>query len=62
MPLVLAKKFHDLYGFERIGEAVGVTGQFYAVSIERKLKNPAVIAICESARQRLFGSKDGRKT
>jgi len=60
IPRVLAKKFHTMYGFERIGEAVGVTGQFYAVSVERKLKNAAVIAICDSAREHLFGSKNGR--
>jgi LysR family transcriptional activator of nhaA len=60
IPLVLVKNFQTTYGFERIGEAVGVTGQFYAVSVERKLKNAAVIAICESARQHIFGSKNGR--
>jgi LysR family transcriptional activator of nhaA len=60
IPLVLAKQFHNMYGFGRVGKAVGVMGQFYAVSVERKLKNAAVIAICESAREHLFGSKDGR--
>lgn len=54
MPLVLAKKFRTMYGLERVGEAVGVTGQFYAVSVERKLKHAAVIAICDSARRQLF--------
>ena len=60
IPQVLAKKFQTLYGFHRIGEAAGVTGQFYAVSVERKLKNAAVIAICERARQQTFKSKNGR--
>jgi LysR family transcriptional regulator, transcriptional activator of nhaA len=60
IPSVLAKQFQTMYGFELIGEAVGVTGQFYAVSVERKLKNAAVIAICDSARKHLFGSKNGR--
>jgi LysR family transcriptional activator of nhaA len=54
IPSVLERKFHKQYGFDRVGRADGVTGQFYAVSIERKLKNPAVIAICETARERLF--------
>ncbi len=28
--------------------------QFYAISVERRLKNPAVVAICEAARHELF--------
>jgi LysR family transcriptional activator of nhaA len=57
IPSVLERKFRKMYGFEHIGSAEGVTGQFYAVSVERKLKNPAVIAICETAREKLFGGK-----
>jgi LysR family transcriptional activator of nhaA len=57
IPVVLRKTFQTVYGFQHVGDARGVAGQFYAVSVERKLKNPAVIAICESARQRMFGRK-----
>jgi LysR family transcriptional activator of nhaA len=32
-----------------------VRERFYAVSAERRLKHPAVIAITESARRGLFG-------
>jgi len=32
-----------------------VRERFYAVSVERRLKHPAVIAITESARRELFG-------
>ena len=32
-----------------------VRERFYAISIERKLKHPAVVAISEEARARLFG-------
>jgi len=60
IPVVLERKFRAKYGFDRIGEAEGVIAQFYAVSVERKLKNTAVIAICESARQQIFGAKSGR--
>jgi LysR family transcriptional regulator, transcriptional activator of nhaA len=59
VPMVLERKFRSKYRFMRIGEADGVTAQFYAVSIERKLKNTAVIAICESARQQMFGTGSG---
>jgi len=31
--------------------------RFYAISVERKLKHPAVVAISEAARQTLFGKE-----
>jgi LysR family transcriptional activator of nhaA len=31
-----------------------VRERFYAISVERKLKHPAVIAISEAAQQKLF--------
>jgi LysR family transcriptional activator of nhaA len=37
-----------------IGRADGLTESFYAISIERRIRNPAVAAITESARQGLF--------
>lgn len=38
-----------------VGRTEAVTERFYAISVERKLKHPAVVAISESARQTLFG-------
>jgi LysR family transcriptional regulator, transcriptional activator of nhaA len=40
----------SIYGLHEVGLAVGVQEQFYAVSIDRKLKHPAVIAILEHAK------------
>jgi len=37
-----------------------VVEEFYAISAERKIKHPAVVAISEAARQRLFPAKGGR--
>ena len=54
VPTVLAKDFHRQYGLERIGPVDGVLARFCAVSIERKIRNPAVAAICETARRKLF--------
>jgi LysR family transcriptional activator of nhaA len=45
------------YGVQVVGRVDGVKERFYAITIERRLKNPAVVAICEAARQRLFGSQ-----
>lgn len=42
------------YGVKVIGRTAEVREQFYAISIERRLKNPAVVAISEAARDELF--------
>jgi LysR family transcriptional activator of nhaA len=54
IPSVLEKHFKKLYGFDAIGTANHLTAKFFAVSTERRLKHPAVLAICETARQKLF--------
>jgi LysR family transcriptional activator of nhaA len=40
-----------------IGRAKAVRQQFYAISVERKIRHPAVAAICEAARQEIFVGK-----
>jgi LysR family transcriptional activator of nhaA len=37
-----------------VGRLPSVRERFYAISVERRLKNPAVRAICDAARQRIF--------
>ncbi len=44
------------YGFQIVGQAKGCTVQFYAISAERKLTHPAVVAITSNARSKLFGA------
>jgi LysR family transcriptional regulator, transcriptional activator of nhaA len=51
---ILENELKRLYGLKRIGLAKGVTGRFYAISVEKKVRNPAVAAICEAARRSLF--------
>jgi LysR family transcriptional activator of nhaA len=43
------------YGFGMIGRTSAVRSRFYAISVERRIKNPAVVAISEAARQKIFG-------
>lgn len=43
------------YGFVLIGRTSSIRSRFYAISVERKIKNPAVVAISEAARQKIFG-------
>ena len=48
--------FTELYGLKPVGIAAGVSVQFYALSIERKIKHPAVAAIVQGAR-RIFAEQ-----
>jgi LysR family transcriptional activator of nhaA len=40
-----------------VGRSDEVRQQFYAISVERRIKHPAVVAICEAARQDIFSPK-----
>lgn len=53
-PTVVAKEIGRQYGVSVIGHADDVKERFYAVSVERRLKNPAVVAISDAARLELF--------
>ncbi|HZN95670.1 MAG TPA: transcriptional activator NhaR [Myxococcales bacterium] len=53
-PAVLEEDLRRRYHLEVVGRVDGLRQRFYAVSVERKLKHPAVVAICESARRELF--------
>lgn len=53
-PDVLEKELCKRYGVAVVGRTQEVRQRFYAISIERKIGHPAVAAICESARKRLF--------
>ncbi|MCL4125389.1 UNVERIFIED_CONTAM: hypothetical protein GTU68_049235 [Idotea baltica] len=44
------------YGVKVIGRIPEVIERFYAISIEKRLKHPAVVKILESARDHLFGA------
>ena len=54
VPSVLEKDFRRQYALARIGTAQDVIARFYAVSVERRIRHPAVVAICETARRALF--------
>ena len=54
-PSVIEAEVRRQYGVQIIGRLEDVRERFYAISVERKLKHPAVIAISEAARQQLFG-------
>lgn len=53
-PDVLEEEIQRRYRVQLVGRAKEVRQRFYAISVERKIKHPAVAAICEVARKRIF--------
>ncbi len=53
-PSVIHREICRQYDVVRVGRVPAVRERFYAISAERRLKHPAVIAITESARRELF--------
>jgi LysR family transcriptional activator of nhaA len=54
VPTVIANEVRRQYKVVTVGRTAEVRERFYAVSVERRLKHPAVVAISEEARQRMF--------
>ena len=55
LPTVAVKEALMRYGFQIVGQAGECSVQFYAISAERKLTHPAVMAITSHTRGPLFG-------
>lgn len=53
-PSVIADEVIKQYSVELIGQTEAVLESFYAISVERKVKHPAILAITEGARRELF--------
>lgn len=53
-PLVLDGEIRRLHQVVRLGRADGIVARFYGISVEKRIKNPAVAAICETAREHIF--------
>jgi LysR family transcriptional activator of nhaA len=54
-PVAIEAELRAQFGVRSLGRVDAVTERFYALSAERRLKHPAVVAICEGARRRRFG-------
>jgi LysR family transcriptional activator of nhaA len=52
---VIEREVQAQYGVRIVGHIEAVRERFYAISVERRIKHPAVAAISEQARTRLFG-------
>ena len=53
-PTVISREIQKQYGARTIGEAPAVHERFYAISMERRVKHPAVVAVSNAARVRVF--------
>ncbi len=53
-PEVIAGEVQHQYGVEVIGRAEEVAVRYYAISVERRLTHPAVVAVSQAAKQELF--------
>lgn len=54
-PTVLETETMAQFGVEVIGRSQELTDEFYAVSVERRISHPCVVAITDAARGQLFG-------
>lgn len=54
-PTAIEAEIRKHYQVAVVGRTDEVSESFYAISVERRLKHPAVAAICEAARGQLFG-------
>ena len=57
-PAVIAADVCRFYGVREIGRTSAVRERYYAISAERRLKHPGVLAITSAARDDLFGAQD----
>jgi LysR family transcriptional regulator, transcriptional activator of nhaA len=55
-PDAVSDEIEVAYQAERLGRAEGVVERFYAISAERRIKHPAVMAITEAAQHEVFKS------
>jgi LysR family transcriptional activator of nhaA len=55
-PTVVENEVMAQYGVQLLGRVEEVRERFYAISVERRLKNPAIVAISDAARHELFAS------
>lgn len=56
-PTAIEKEVKRQYDVQVVGRLDEVREEFHAISLERRLKHPAVLAITEAARKNLFSSK-----
>jgi len=54
VPTIIENDVRKQYGVEVVGRIDAVRERFYAISLERRLRHPAIVAISHAARAKLF--------
>lgn len=54
VPSAVEKDVCEQYGVSVIGRVPTLRARFYAITVERRVKHPAVVAMCTTAKERLF--------
>jgi len=55
-PAIIEPDIRETYGVEPVGVTDEIHERFYAITVERRIKHPAVVAISDAARARLFAN------
>lgn len=58
-PSILRDEIRSQFGAEEIGIAHDVVVRYYAISVERRITHPAVLAVSQAARDEVFGKHSG---
>ncbi len=56
LPVAVEREVMHEYGLRVVGRVDRVKERFYLISVERRVKHPSVLTICEQAHERLFGA------
>ena len=54
VPTAMEQEVAEQYSLKPLGRIEEITERFYAISVERRLKHPAVVAISDAAKEHLF--------
>jgi len=61
-PTVIEQQMTRQYGVEVIGRMDDIRERFYAISLERRVSHPGVLAVCNAARMALFEEEGPAET
>jgi LysR family transcriptional activator of nhaA len=53
-PSAIEREIREHYKVAPVGRIDSIAERFFAITVERRLKHPAVVAISDSAREKLF--------
>ena len=56
-PTVLEQEIEKQYGVKTVGRTSEIVDEFFAISVERRVRHPCVVAITEEARGQLFAKR-----